>query len=456
MEIYRYRPYNEYDKIGLENSEIYFPELSQLNDPMEGYTDIYFQGDKVIWTNLLRNYLRSLFEAFLFAQISKPLPEAPEDLFIPLIPFHLWPDEQFEKIQSLDWFNTLPQQFINQKAVKSLIENIVNKHISREQLLCSLKVIHPIALQITTQYMIDSQLLRTSNCPVPQVSQDEINWDIFFSINNNEKIGHISSLLNQISDSLPLLTDQIDVRSQHLCLDFPNLFIQKLENVMYPQFYAACFSENPKNSSMWGNYANSHKGICLKFNIDDGLPLYAPCGIGTHGKIYEWLPHKFYKINYSNKLISLNFFENLGNISLGILNKLWLRDNETNEVTTIKLIDDETRNTYWQNIYDALTQKTKDWAYEKEHRLLLNNMFGSFYDKKDRTLKYQFNNLEGIIFGMKCPDKNKREIIKIIINKCQKEGRDNFKFYQAYYNQKTCSIDLREDPICRFLKLNKK
>lgn len=199
MEIYRYRPYNEYDKIGLENSEIYFPELSQLNDPMEGYTDIYFQGDKIIWTNLFRNYLRSLFEAFLFAQISRPLPEAPEDLFSPIIPFHLWPDEQFEKIQFLDWFHSLPQQFISQQAVKSLIENIANKHITREQLLFFLKVIHFIALHIIIQYMIDNQLLESSQNFISQDFQNEVNWGDFFSSNSDEKIGDISSFLNQIS-----------------------------------------------------------------------------------------------------------------------------------------------------------------------------------------------------------------------------------------------------------------
>ena len=58
MNVYRYRSCDARNKEDLKNSVIYFANLSELNDPMEGFIDIYFKGDHVIWRNLFRNYIR--------------------------------------------------------------------------------------------------------------------------------------------------------------------------------------------------------------------------------------------------------------------------------------------------------------------------------------------------------------------------------------------------------------
>jgi hypothetical protein len=44
----------------LEKQEIYFSLPEELNDPMEGFLDISWSGDEIVWTNLLRNYLLCL------------------------------------------------------------------------------------------------------------------------------------------------------------------------------------------------------------------------------------------------------------------------------------------------------------------------------------------------------------------------------------------------------------
>lgn len=44
----------------LENQEIYFASPDELNDPMEGFRDVYWQGDKVVWKNLMKHYLLCL------------------------------------------------------------------------------------------------------------------------------------------------------------------------------------------------------------------------------------------------------------------------------------------------------------------------------------------------------------------------------------------------------------
>ena len=44
----------------LEKQSIYFASPEELNDPMEGFRDIIWQGDQIVWTNLFRHYLYCL------------------------------------------------------------------------------------------------------------------------------------------------------------------------------------------------------------------------------------------------------------------------------------------------------------------------------------------------------------------------------------------------------------
>ncbi len=71
----------------------------------------------------------------------------------------------------------------------------------------------------------------------------------------------------------------------------------------------------------------------------------------------------------------------------------------------------------------------------------------SFFDDLEavdkRKLQYDFSDLEAIIFGVKTSIKDKHTILGIIKNNCNSFGRNNFKFYQAYYTE-TGNIEARE------------
>jgi hypothetical protein len=59
--LYRFRPLDRLlDKDELLNQEIYFASPAELNDPMEGFRDIVWQGDAVLWSNLFRHYVQCL------------------------------------------------------------------------------------------------------------------------------------------------------------------------------------------------------------------------------------------------------------------------------------------------------------------------------------------------------------------------------------------------------------
>ncbi len=62
-QFYRFRSINnllseKYNE--LENQSIYFASTNQLNDPMEGFKDLVFNGDSITYKNLFKHYLMCL------------------------------------------------------------------------------------------------------------------------------------------------------------------------------------------------------------------------------------------------------------------------------------------------------------------------------------------------------------------------------------------------------------
>ena len=49
----------------LEEQEIYFSHPADLNDPIEGFKDLYWLGDKIVWRNLLKHYILCLLHIAL-------------------------------------------------------------------------------------------------------------------------------------------------------------------------------------------------------------------------------------------------------------------------------------------------------------------------------------------------------------------------------------------------------
>jgi len=60
---------------------------------------------------------------------------------------------------------------------------------------------------------------------------------------------------------------------------------------------------------------------------------------------------------------------------------------------------------------------------------------------KTRKLKYRFSDLKGIIFGIDTPEEDKLAIIGVIDERCRKENRKEFEFYQAHYSKHTGKIE---------------
>ncbi len=220
---------------------------------------------------------------------------------------------------------------------------------------------------------------------------------------------------------------------QRVLIDFLEMYVKRIEILLWPQWYTACFMGNYHNSSAWGHYGGGHKGVCLIFEAVESDK--------SNSLALDGSPRTFYEVKYVEKAAEIYFFRSIGTLPEAKLMNLWYSDQDGNLSECGNHIGkdgdiDSWRKSYWDDFYDSISIKTKDWNYEQEHRLILDGLLGNL-EKTQRALNYDFNSLKGIIFGMRTSEEDKLRIIEIIKRKCMEENRIDFKFFQADYSHES-------------------
>lgn len=465
-EIYRFRRVE--NLLGkhqeLERQEIYFASPDQLNDPMEGYRDIYWKGDAIVWENFLINYLRcvsQIFSLYLVVGESKKL----ENSDIPLHPYGM----ASETPQSEKLFADVKKAFFSNTYIKKLPAVFAKQEdpIRRRELLPYLAFVQHYAINSVSDTYFRAGLSR-ERMFYHQVVEVEKAVAKIFSIprlvnrlgRQNPNIEGLAGKLYGIVDQIrkkhiqavkytEMTEEQLNSNKNFLLMDLPERFLDKLETLMYPNWYSASFLGNCTNSAIWGHYAENHQGICLIFS--PGIFEDKPClnlnteyGYNNAGAMVGMRPHILRQMEYHNKHVEIDFFRSLGKSPTFQLNHMWYKNSKGQMSICGEHLNekkDEWHNRYWDNFYKAATVKLDEWKYEEEYRLIINDILFEYSDPAKRKLAYDFNELKGLIFGMKTSIRDKKAIIRIIKEKCEKEGRKNFEFYEAYYDQMTGKIE---------------
>ena len=454
MEFYRFRKISsllgEFQE--LENNEIYFASPEELNDPMEGYRDIYWEGDFIAWKNLFRHYLLCLewmCSGYLIGGEKWQFSE--KDIPVHLS-FDLYPTDKYRSLVS-DIIN----DFFSDPDLLSLINDICKRttKIRRDELSFYLSRVHFYALKIIFNNYIKNGMYDKNKAEwidggrglnldgnfiellEQMIERHEDNADriasIFFS---STMRSHQQLNLIQVLNAEKLRWNNI-----FILFDFYNKYINNLSKLMYSDWFTACFMRQNTNSSVWGNYGDNHTGVCMIFEAieEDGsfkLPFHCKTGCSSSGAIWGDVKMTLHKINYENGLESTDFFRNLGVLPIPKLNEMWYSDDGEISLCAqeMNLDIDAWRKKYWDVYIRDITVKSLDWEYENEYRVILQSFLHDYSSKNERALKYDFSCLKGIIFGIKTSLEHKVEIIKIIRKKCLDSGRDAFDFYQAYYS----------------------
>ena len=477
--IYRFRnieslldKYNE-----LEKQEIFFAHRDDLNDPMEGYRELIWQGDKIVWHNFIKHYITCLNLSIIYYRINPDV-----KIELSQIPIEGKPNNtrELEKIE-----NEIYEGVLDKCKLESLIESLALKDhkVRREELLFYLTHIHYIALKEIEQLHERYGMTDNSN---PSYSQAKSNIELgnipilveeFYRQHPDFKpklMEDVYSFMNISHHGQQLVSNYIYQTQESgmsnaakrnrdlLLLEYPRIYISQLSRILYPTWYVACFLEDFSNSSIWSHYADNHKGVCLIFNAEIKenelfLRLNTITGVDSRydgtvvGDVSKYIKGysdiAFHKINYEDEVSEFDFFRSIGNLPISTLLSTWYEDEMGNRSKCAEHItnsenEEDWRGDYWKKFYRDISVKSKDWSYEREQRLITRNSLS--IDLTDRTLRkmeYRFQDLVGIIFGINTSMKDKLKIIEIIAQKCENENREGFEFYQAYFDHNQRRID---------------
>lgn len=468
--LYRFRPLSRLlDKGELLNQEVFFASPDSLNDPMEGFRDIFWRGDAIVWENLFKHYLLCLEWGYSIVSLGGE----DEPLSWKNIPiFNI--DAIASTPQYKDRIDKLVAAFLGSGAVKGLVRSLAGRthSIRREELAAYLQPVHTLALSFIQQNYRDHGLARpTESDPsveahlkqtMDQVKQllDQVDR-ISANVPDPERaIAVLFMVHRHMIEEIMLLhrynnaDKSIEANRAFVLLEFPNEYVTKLETLVYPDWYTACFMKECRDSSVWGSYGDNHTAACLIFKVSNGvapssLRLKGIAGYNGSGPVIGFVSHRFQEVVYENKHLPVDFFRSLGRLPIPDLSRAWYtsRTGERSACADDIFNDQDTwRKRYWDTFNHGVTRKLEAWHYEKEQRLIIYDM----ENPKDRVTQYDLNDLEGIIFGIKTPIDKKIAICKIIEEKCRASNRTDFKFYQAYYAQEKGFIEHREMTLLKF------
>ena len=447
----------------LDDQYIYFASAEELNDPMEGLRDFVWRGDKIVWRNLIRHYLRCLQMFYItYLILSHHEPLTANFVRVHRMP-HL-PKYFDERGQAL--FDELCRSVFARARVHDLISHMQNRAIRKDELLHYLTSIHATAVVEVHNIFAKHRIGQVARpiAPPPQApsnsfvdSPGEINREqsdvLFTSIQRFHDDRHLNQKRAKMR-AKSLFERNINL----LILDFPAHYVRRIEDLVYPRWYAACFSNAISSSSSWGHYGDGHRGVCLVFSVEtnssgESMSLVQEradfdFSTGEYGKPTrrrECL--SFRRVEYSDKPLELDFFRNIGTITLPEAMEEWYTgsDGDISDCAThLGANISEWQERRWREYHCEIERKNIDWKYEEESRLVLTETFHDLQPAQFRRLRYDFESLHGVVFGINTSEDDKIRIIDIVERKCQEAGRSEFGYYQAYYEPSDGSIGMRE------------
>ena len=475
-EVYKFRSIKQL--LGMPNQElerqiIYFASPDQLNDPMEGFRDIAWTGDKIVWANLFKHYVFCLHRTYLLVAVFGDQVKL-EANHVPIK--GRWDEPPTPQMACI--FDDIWKNIWNECALSHMIDNIMNMNheIRYNELLLFLDDIHTRTLAAIQKQHIFHGLETVSES---SHKNGEVSKSLLTETNYFELIRQMEAKGDAVTSTIDMITHKMmvwqrlaykhDLRGastlisernrQILMFEFANIYLQQIEKLLWPRWYTACFAKSYHNSSMWANYSDGHRGVCLIFESigsgsESSLELKRMSNdnfaLVSHAKTKaDVVPMELHDVRYTKKLERIDFFRNIGRLPHAAVMGLWYT-NEYGQVSDsarhLNSDNDQTRwrKAYWDRFERYITSKSEDWAYERECRLLLFAAMDESLEGRRRIFTYHFETLKGIIFGLRTSSEDKLKIIDVVQEKCRENNLSEFKVYEAYYSPEHGDIRRRE------------
>lgn len=443
----------------LQEEYFWFSNVSELNDPSEGFINFYWQGDSIAWLGLFKNYVWQLYEYV-----------ANSPLFI----------DDVDKLNKL--FFVYSWQFNNEdlpiRRIRENIEKIVTEDANIKDICDILEKKNQIVTicgLMNIFKMLNYEALHIINKVIEKEGFAKyipwLKWsleNIFYTSKYKSLAAMLSSWLNDDQEKVKnimtnkLAYDELSIfgfndsdflnekdekkknyfETMITALNFSELYIPQMMKFAFMNSYTCSFAKYDDSSAMWGNYADNHSGIALMYDYADDMrnielkkiPNVKAEKSGNVGKKRELI---FSQVEYSDNIPKFNWFEVLGKL-FGDERKHWLIDGKKESALLKKMYSNEKE--YLDVLLDIdkkrMLHKSSCWNYENEYRCFPSNWIVEFYGENEigQKYKYDFADLYGIIFGIRTSYEDKLKIINIVRDKCRKHKRNKFEFYQAYFD----------------------
>jgi hypothetical protein len=472
--LYRFRPaeavLDKYEE--LAKQEIYFSTPEEWNDSMEGYKDVFWSGDRIVWRNLLRHYLLCLLQTISSCLILGPEFDRTLLKNVVFCAYDSLPDAPVRAIyrQACDRFFADPHI---PQLVAALAERTTP--LRRDELAHTLRAVHPFALSVLMKALdregvaglfrdldaMEARAVPLNETVARMVAMTPPEQEVAEALFAASELAVMQFALQQDYSATP----PPEMKAVMFFLrDFPANYVRALDELIHPPCHIACFVADPANASMWSAYAGSQTGVCLKFRAtpdSEGLPALDLNGInGWRGgagmeiePVRSFVRRRFHQVSYSDSYPQIDFFNSIGRLPIPLLNAVWYNGEggERSACPAARVLDtEEWRKRYWQAFESGAICKTSQWQHEQEYRVLLWSNLSDLKDKPSRKLTYKFTDLAGIIFGARTSAEDKLKIIKIVEHKCKAENRTDFEFHQMQYSRRNRSFRAAPLNLIRF------
>ena len=445
----------------LERQTIYLASGAELNDPVEAMRDMVWRGDRIVWVNLFKNYVYCVQRAYLdLRALDHDLDFEKHGIAVE----GRWDQPETHRIGEL--FDELWERVSEDCYVTNLADQIggLDRDVRLHELLSYLYSVHLRALaSVQIRYgergielapieTVLSEAPARASFPVARVdslmSQIDLDEDVHEPL--HEIVPHLLAS-RFLLDRYRRLKDSgkpMSVAQRQLFYEFPSLYLKQLPRLLGPEWYAASFCKTYHSPATWTHYAKNHTGACLIFNtgraetdLVRSLRLEAVQRQGTgRSERPHRRTHRFWDVMYKSRLPEIDFFRNFGTLPESAAMKLWYTDERGNESPCASHMQDSHsmhtwREEHWDAYYRNAFTKTRHWEYEQETRLIAYGLYGDALNDSPQLMRYDFECLKGIIFGINMAEEHKMRIIEIVERKCQETGRSGLELSQAYYSQ---------------------
>lgn len=440
----------------LDKQEIYFASPSELNDPTEGFRPIVWRGDSIVWTNLFRHYIYCLHRVCVQFSILSTESKLQKEGIPVMGQADMGITPKLTRLHELA-VTRITEEAKLPKFIDMLAKS--NRSVTEIDLLFFLQLFHPYALQEIVAIHLEHgpalPHLPAARFPHPLRQMPSV-LGLAAQMDHDNATDVVLKVSSQLLEGSYFggkyainlrLRDQpsgtLEENLRYLYYDFPRVYLETLNQLIYPNWYTACFSRDCTNAVAWASYGDAHRGICLVFeSITVSGRQVLPLKITTRYGAQD-VAQAFHDVNYGPDESPIDFFRSIGRVPYSELVETWYSDGKGNVSECGNHLGsdvDSWRKEYWEQFLRGVAQKSGDWKHEAETRLILNGLLDDL-SESERTATYEFSSLVEVIFGIRTPDSKKMAVIDVIRKKCADQGRDKFKFSQAYYSRETGRIE---------------